>query len=331
MKHVSIIVPAGDAILSSIVGSYKVFSAVNNFLKQTGQATEDYYDIDLVGLSNETSYFGGAFNAHPNKTFNEIRKTDLIIITALFGDLNKELQLNAPLIPWIREQRIKNNAEVASLCMGAFLLAETGLLNGKSCATHWSAHDRFKLMYPQINLLGEKVITDDNGIYSSGGAYSFLNLLLHLVEKYNGREVAIWCSKMFEIEFDRNNQNQFVIFNGQKEHADEPIKVAQRYIEDNFSEKLSVEELADKVAISRRNFVRRFKKATANTPLEYIQRVKVEAAKKNLESSTKNISEVMFDVGYSDTKAFRNIFKKHAGLSPIDYRNKYNREMARVG
>jgi transcriptional regulator GlxA family with amidase domain len=330
MKHVSIVVPAGNAVLSSIVGSYKIFSAINNFLKKTGLLSEDFYHIDLVGLQDEAAYFGGAFNARPSKTINEVRKTDLIIVTALLGDMEKELQINAPFVPWIREQRIKNNAEVASLCMGAFLLAETGLLNGKSCATHWSAHQAFRQMYPQINLMGEKIITDDNGIYSSGGAYSFLNLLLHLVEKYNGREVAIWCSKMFEIEFDRSDQNQFVIFRGQKEHSDEHIKVAQRYIEDNFSEKLSVEELADRVAISRRNFVRRFKKATSNTPLEYIQRVKIEAAKKNLESSTKNINEVMFDVGYSDTKAFRNVFKKHAGLSPIDYRNKYNREMARA-
>lgn len=330
MKHVSIIVPAGDAVLSSIVGTYKIFSAVNSYLKRSGQLQEDYYQIDLVGITPESSYFGGAFNAHPNKIIHQIKKTDLIIVTALFGDMQKELSKNAPLIPWIRDQRIKNDAEVASLCMGAFLLAETGLLNGKSCATHWSAHHVFRMMYPQINLLGEKVITEDNGIYTSGGAYSFLNLLLHLVEKYNGREAAIWCSKMFEIEFDRSDQNQFVIFNGQKDHTDDSIKNIQSYIEDNFSEKLNVEELAAKVAISRRNFVRRFKKATANTPLEYIQRVKIEAAKKNLESSTKNISEVMFDVGYSDTKAFRNIFKKHAGLSPIEYRNKYNREMARV-
>ncbi|MCK5208704.1 MAG: helix-turn-helix domain-containing protein, partial [Cyclobacteriaceae bacterium] len=202
--------------------------------------------------------------------------------------------------------------------------------NGKSCATHWVAADAFKMMYPQINLLGEKVISEDNGIYSSGGAFSFLNLLLHLVEKYCGRETAIWCSKMFEIDFDRNDQSQFVIFKGQKEHTDEPVKNAQLFIENNFGEKISVEDLANMAAISRRNFVRRFKKATANTPLEYIQRVKIEAAKKNLESSTNNISEVMYKVGYNDTKAFRNIFRKHSGLSPIEYRNKYNREMAKA-
>ncbi len=330
MKHVSILVPTGESILSSIVGSLKVFSAVNKFLIQSGKRTDDYFKIDLVGLTAETSLYNGAFTIHPTKHISEVVNTDLIIIATLTGDIEKEVSANAEFVPWITQQRIENNAEIASLCTGAFLLAETGLLNGKSCATHWIAADSFKRMYPQVNLLGDKIISEDNGIYSSGGAYSFLNLLLHLVEKYTGREAAIWCSKLLEIDFDRSNQSQFMIFNGQKEHTDESIKMAQEFIETNFSEKISVEALANKYAISRRNFVRRFKKATMNTPIEYIQRVKIEAAKKSLESSTHSIGEVMTDVGYNDNKAFRTVFRKYTGLSPIDYRNKYNREMALV-
>lgn len=167
----------------------------------------------------------------------------------------------------------------------------------------------------------------ENGIYSSGGAYSLLNLLLYLVEKDCGRVAAIWCSKMFEIDFDRSDQNQFAIFMGQKGHADKTIKKAQLFIENNFGEQLNVESIADDFAVSRRNFARRFKKATDNAPLEYIQRVKVEAAKRSLESTSNNISEVMYQVGYNDSKSFRNIFKKHTGVSPQEYRNKYNHEM----
>lgn len=320
--------PAGEAVLSSIVGSYKIFNKVNEFLIHSGQRKDNFYQIELVGLNSETNLYGGAFNVKPTKTISEIKKTDVIIVSTIVGDIEKELENNKAFIPWIKKQRIENNAEVASLCVGAFLLAETGLLDGKSCATHWMFAELFQSMYPKINLLKEKVISEDNGIYSSGGAYSFLNLLLHLVEKYNGREVAIWCAKLFEIEIDRYNQNQFVIFNGQKDHADDSIKKAQHYIEDNFGDKISVEDLANKFAISRRNFVRRFKKATANTPLEYIQRVKVEVAKKNLESSEQNVNDVMYSVGYNDNKAFRDVFKKHTGLSPLEYRNKYNRKMA---
>ena len=325
--HVSIIIPKGQVIVSSILGAFKVLNAVNSYLKDTGQLNSNFYDIDLVGLSTNESYYNGLFNVNATKTIDDVPKTDLVIVTTINGNFNEALNTNAPLVDWIRKQRINNNAEIASLCTGAFMLAATGLLNGKSCATHWIAHDQFRAMFPQVNLLPDKIISEDNGIYSSGGAYSFLNLLLHLVEKFNGREVAIFCSKLFEIEFDRDNQNQYIMFTGQKDHSDESIQKVQQYIENNVSKKISVDALADLVAISPRNFVRRFKKATANTPLEYIQRVKIESAKKSLESTTSNVSQVMFNVGYNDDKSFRNLFKKYTGLSPIEYRKKYNREM----
>ena len=189
-------------------------------------------------------------------------------------------------------------------------------------------HDLFTQKYPAVNLVPEKIISEDNGIYSSGGAYSFLNLILHLIEKNYGRETAIWCAKVSEIELDRLNQNQFVVFNGQKDHQDTSILKVQEYIEDHYSEPLSIEALARDAAISSRNFVRRFKKATQNSPLQYLQRVRIEAAKKQIESSTLSIQEIMFNSGYSDDKSFRKIFKKYSGLTPLAYRKKYNREMA---
>ncbi len=323
-KHISIIVPKGEIILSSVIGSYKIFNRVNDYLKQTGKCSEDFFDVQLVGISKEVELYEGAFTVRPTKQLSEVECTDLIIVSTIVGDMEEQLKLNKEFIPWIRKQRLMYNAEVASLCVGAFLLAETGLLDGKSCALHWTAVDQFQRMHPNIKVLPEKIIAEDNGIYSSGGAYSFLNLLLYLVSKYCGRETAIWCSKMFEIELDRHEQNQFVIFNGQKDHDDGSIKNAQIFIENNFEDKISVEQLASLVAISRRNFVRRFKKATSNTPIEYIQRVKIEAAKKGLETRSDNISDIMFSVGYSDTKSFRNVFRKYTGMSPLDYKKKYN-------
>jgi transcriptional regulator GlxA family with amidase domain len=179
-----------------------------------------------------------------------------------------------------------------------------------------------------VNLIPEKIICEDNGIYSSGGAYSILNFILYLIERYFGRETAIWCSKISEIEFDRVSQSEFIIFSGQKEHSDEPVKRAQQYIENNYERRLNIDEIAGMVDLNVRSFLRRFKKATANTPLEYIQRVKIEAAKKRLESTTDTIFEVMYGIGYNDEKAFRSTFRKYAGLSPKEYRKKYNREMA---
>ena len=181
-------------------------------------------------------------------------------------------------------------------------------------------------MVPDVNLVTEKIITDEHGIYSSGGAFSYQNLILYLIGKYAGRDIAVMAAKVFAIEIERDNQLSFVVFQGQKDHEDEEIKQAQDFIEKNYQEKITVEQLTSLVPLGRRNFERRFKKATANTVVEYIQRVKIEAAKKGLETSRKSVNELMYDVGYSDTKAFRTVFRKVTGLSPIEYRNKYNKE-----
>jgi transcriptional regulator GlxA family with amidase domain len=325
MKHVSILVPNSPTILSSIVGAYKVFNTANQALISEGKMP--FFKLQLVGLNHETSLYDGLFVIRPDALVSEVKKTDLIIIPAIQGEMPVSLRLNHDFVPWIIGQ-YNSGAEVASLCTGAFLLALTGLLNGKKCSTHWVAADAFRKAFPEVQLQAEKVIIDEKGIYSSGGAYSFLNLMIYLVEKFCGREMAIYCSKMLEIEIERKSQSPFAIFTGQKTHDDESIKKAQLFMENNINSKVSVDQLSDMFAISRRNFERRFKKATSNTPVEYLQRVKIEAAKKSLESSRENINEVMYSVGYSDSKAFRTMFKKITGLSPIDYRNKYNREMA---
>lgn len=328
MKHVSILVPKANAILSSIVGPYKVFKSVNDYYLQSGKSEHPFFDVNLVGIDKETTLYDGAFSIHCNATLKEVSKTDLIIIPAVIPQhVIKELEVNSDFFSWIKQQRLIHNTEIASLCMGAFFLAETGLINHKQCATHWAGIELFKQRYPHIKIKPEKIVTDEEGIYSSGGAYSFLNLIIHLIHKYCGPEVAIYISKMFEIDIDRDNQNQFAIFQNQKVHTDDLIQKAQQYIENNVTEKISVDELSKSLAISRRNFIRRFKKATFNTPLEYIQRVKIEVAKNALESSQQTINEVMFSIGYSDVKAFRALFKRYTGLTPIAYKNKYNRAL----
>ncbi|QMW00603.1 GlxA family transcriptional regulator [Spirosoma foliorum] len=323
MKQISILIPKG-AILGSLEGTRQLFSEVNNFFKARGE--DPLFKVQLVGLSKETPISGGLFTVHADLLIDDVEKADLIIIPALDGDLKTSIENNRDFIPWIIKQ-YENGAEVASLCLGAFLLASTGLLKGRKCATHWLAANQFKQLFPDVDLVTEKIITDEHGIYSSGGAFSYLNLILYLIEKYAGRDIAILAAKVFAIEIERENQSSFTIFQGQKDHEDEPIKKAQEFIERNFQDKISVDDLASKFALGRRNLERRFKKATSNTVAEYMQRVKMEAAKKSLETGRKTVNEIMYDVGYSDTKAFRTIFKKITGLAPVDYRNKYNKEM----
>jgi transcriptional regulator GlxA family with amidase domain len=323
MKHVSILIPAGKSNVSCIDGAYKLFARANEYLTELGK--KELFTIQLVGHPGVVDLQSGIFSIRPNVNFKDVRKTDLIIIPAMDADIAASISLNKNFLPWIVRQ-YKQGAEVASFCIGAFLLASTGLLKGRNCSTHWKYADIFRKMFPDVNLVTDKTITDEYGIYTNGGAYSFLQLLLYLIEKYTDRETAIYCAKFFEIDIDRKHQSTFAIFSGLKDHQDEDIKKAQFFIEKNASKKISIEDLAKKCAIGRRNFDRRFIKATANTPVEYLQRVKMEIVKKDLETSRKTVNDVMYDVGYSDMKTFRELFKRITGLSPLEYRNKFNKE-----
>lgn len=327
MKHVSILVPVGHTSLPNIDGTHQILSQVNSFLAQRDMPP--LFDIQLVGLAKETSQRNGLYTVNPDVLVGDVKKTDLVIIPAIYGNPGDFLPPNQAFLPWIVEQ-YNQGAEIASFCIGAFFLASTGLLKGKQCATHWVAANDFRMMFPDVHLVDDKIMTEEDGIYTSGGAYSYLNLLMYLIEKHAGRDIAVLIAKTFMIDIDRDSQSPFIIFQGQKAHEDEPVKKAQEFIENNFQEKITVDQLADLIAMGRRSLERRFKKATCNTVAEYIQRVKIEAAKKSFEKSRKNINEIMYEVGYADIKAFRTTFRKITGLSPVAYRNKYNKEMAVV-
>ncbi len=312
-----------SAVMEAIADPMYMFTAANQFLQASGRP--DLFEVELVGQNKEIRLHNEAFSVHTDRLLNEVKQTDLLIIPALFGNMKFAVEQNKNAIPWIVDQYNKG-AEVASLCVGAFLLASTGLLANRKCSTHWAYYNEFRETFPDIEIQDGSIITEENRIYSSGGANSYWNLLLYLLEKYTDRDTAILAAKYFAIDIDRESQASFAIFNGQKNHNDEKIKQVQEFIEANYSEKITVDQLAEKAAVSRRSIERRFKRATGNTIVEYIQRVKIEAAKRSFESSRKNINEVMFDVGYTDTKSFRTVFKKITGLTPIEYRNKYFKE-----
>lgn len=326
MKHISILVPE-NSVLQAIADPQYLFTTVNQFMRMSGKPP--LFDVQLVGSKKVVTLNNGMYSVNTTQLLTDVRKTDLILIPALSGDIKTSIAKNENLIPWIKEQYL-NGAEVASLCVGAFLLASTGLLNGKKCSTHWGFQNEFREMFPQVELVDGSIITEEHRIYSSGGAHSYWNLLLHLIEKYTDRQTAILASKYFAIDIDRESQSVFAMFQGQKNHNDLAISRSQAFIEKNIQDKITIDQLADLVSLGRRSFEIRFKIATNNTVLEYINRVKIEFAKRSFETSRQNINEVMYDVGYTDTKAFRTIFKKFTGLNPVEYRNKYNKTSNRT-
>lgn len=325
MKHLTILVPdsqTGPNTISCIVGTYHVFTEANRYYDQLNR--EPIFNIELAGVSKQSNFVNGLLTVVTQKDIATIQKTDLIIVPAVISNFSAIEAGNSMLSAWILDHYTKG-ANVASICTGAYLLASTGLLDNKNCSIHWKSAANFHKLFPNFNLKTEQIITDEQGIYTNGGGYSFLNLLLYLVEKFYDRQTAIYCSKIFQIDIARQTQSDFMIFNGQKSHGDEMVMRAQDYLENNFSEKISMEKLSEKFTVGRRNFDRRFIKATGNTPVEYLQRIKVESAKKELESSRKTVNEVMYTIGYTDIKAFREIFRRFTGLSPLEYKNKYNK------
>ncbi len=321
--QVSVFVPQ-YGVIEAITPPFRTFNTANEFLTVFGK--EPVFEVEYVGLNEYVPANNGEYTVKTDRLLKDVTHTDLLIIPPTFGDTNAGIQANVEAIPYFRKLHA-NGSSLASLCIGAFLLAETGLLDGKKCSTHWAHISEFREKYPNIEVEDGAIITEHDNIYSSGGASSLWNLILYLVEKFSDRETAVMISKYFALDIGRDNQSQFAIFRGQKNHGDSDIQKVQDYIEQQYEKKLTVEELANLINTGRRTFERRFKDATNNTPLEYLQRVRMEAAKRFFEASRRNVAEVMYDVGYTDTKAFRDIFKKITGLTPIEYRNKF----ARVG
>lgn len=320
MKKKITILVVRNALIGAVGNARYLFEKVNDFLEDSGN--KPLFDVQVAGIEDAISLDRGLYTVQADALLDQISHTDLIIIPPMSGQLENGLTLNKEYVPWIRQQ-YKKGAEVASLCVGSFILADTGLLNGSKCSTHWQSANLFRRMFPEIELVDDKIITDYNGIYTSGGSNSYWNLLIYLIEKYTNHELSIRASKYFEVEMGRDNQSQFRIFEGHKLHGDEPILRAQEFIEANFQDKITIEQLADFCSLSRRTFQRRFKNATYLTVVEYIQNVRVERAKKLLETNRLSVNEVMVETGYKDPKAFREVFKKTAGISPNFYKSRY--------
>lgn len=323
---VSVFVPE-FGVMEAIAPTYRSFNTANELLTSFGKKPK--FEVEFVGMHQYVQTHNGEYTVKTDRLLKNVSSTDLLFIPPTFGDTTKGIAANAKAIPYFTKL-YKKGASLASLCIGSFLLAETGLLDGKKCSTHWAYIDEFKAKYPNVEVEDGAVITEHENIYSSGGANSLLNLVLYLIEKFSDRETAILLSKYFALDFDRDSQTQFAIFRGQRNHGDADIEKVQDYIEKNYDRKITIDNLADLISAGRRTFERRFRQATNNTPIEYMQRVRIEAAKKFFEASRKNVTEVMYEVGYTDTKAFRDIFKKVTGLTPIEYRNRFTKATAEV-
>ncbi|WP_299116061.1 helix-turn-helix domain-containing protein [uncultured Winogradskyella sp.] len=315
LNNIVIAVPDADVVVSSISGSYKILSSIIQF-------TNSNTRLILAGSKKKQSIVGGLFSLHAQAKFHEIKKADLIIVPAIQSNIEKAIEDNQALCNWLVKQYNKG-AYIASICSGAFLLGGAGLLNNKRCTTHWLQTQEFKRLFPKAKHRKHNIITEDQKIFTNGGAFSFLNLIIYLIDRFYGKEATQWAIGVFQINYNNNSQGQFVLFNAQKDHSDSNILKAQQYIEQNYMRKITNAEVAAHCNLGERTLVRRFKLSCGNTPNAYLQRVRIEKAKELLVSSSDSISAIQFDVGYNDPKTFRKLFLKYTSITPNAYRKQY--------
>jgi transcriptional regulator GlxA family with amidase domain len=325
MKKVTILA-FDDAVSATIAGPMDVFhitGAIWNRLH--GMKPIHLFEVEAVSLTGDPVRCINGLSICVNGAMADVKKTDLIIISALLN-IEENLKKYEAVIPWLIEQYEKG-AQIAAVCMGTFILAKTGLLDGKIATTHWGMADKFKELFPRVDLRPERLFTDANSLYCSGAYSSSIDLSIYIVEKFFGREVAVQTAKVLVHDIGRVSQAPYTTFNYQRNHNDEAILTLQRMMETQYVEHLDMGNIAEDHGMGRRTFERRFKAATGDTPLFYLQRVRVEKAKKMLESEMKSLDEISFAVGYEDSGFFKKVFAKHTGLKPAEYRSKFQRVM----
>ena len=308
---------------STAVGPMEVFRHAGMLWNSlTGKRAAPVFRVTTASANGRAIQCDGPICIQPTAALTDIRKVDLIFIPSTGVSLDDVLERNAPVVPWLRRWH-KRGAEIASVCSGVSLVAAAGFLDGKRATTHWGLAEIFRQKYPKVKWMPELMVTEDRGFYCGGGVNAALDLSLYLVEKHCGHEIAIQCAKALLIDTPRAWQAGFAIVPLKTEHSDSAISSAQEWLHENFHRTFSLEMPARRVGMSERNFVRRFKQATGDTPLLYVQKLRIAAAKRLLESDHRSMQEIGDAVGYQDVAFFRQLFQRHAGVSPSAYRRSF--------
>ena len=312
-----------ETFSSTAIGPMEVFRHAGSLWNVlTGNRPVPRFRVTTASADGRAVRCDGPIQIKPTTSISAIRKTDIIFIPTTGLSIEDIVERNAPLVPWLHRWH-QRGAAIASVCTGVGLVAATGLLDGKRATTHWALAERFREKYPKVHWMPELMVTEDRGFYCGGGVHAALDLTLYLVEKFCGHDVAMQSAKAMLIETPRTWQAGFAIIPLKTEHSDDAIVRAQDWLHQNFRENVQIDAAAQHVGMSLRNFVRRFKLATGDSPLEYLQKLRVAAAKRLLESNHRSLQEISDAVGYQDAAFFRQLFQRHTGVSPSAYRQKF--------
>jgi transcriptional regulator GlxA family with amidase domain len=311
-----------NCLLSSIAGPLDLFTVANwDHKKRNKTGTEPFCQWEVLTVDGGPVICFSQEPLVPHRSIRDCRTPDLIILPSVLGNI-ESLRQEKEAIAWIKAQH-KGGAIVASICAGAFLAAEAGILNGREATTHWQLADRFRQTFRKVKLQVDQILIDGDDYLCAAGTSAHQDLSIYILEKYGSAELADVCARMMLIDRGRRNQAPYIRFRRQKNHGDEKIAEIQRYLEKNLTRRTSVVRMAEMAQMVERTFLRRFKKATGDTPLEYMQRLRIEAAKRLFENGETRIDLITKAVGYEDTSSFRRLFKQIVGVSPTVYRRRY--------
>ena len=325
-KPFKVIIVGFDGVLgSALTGALDLFSFTGvSWQRFLNEAVEPRFNVQIASLGGVDIRCSNRLIMQAHCDIRNVTDCDLLLIPTIGDSIDKVLNQNRDLIPHIK--RLANTkADIASNCSGAFLLAAAGLLDNKTATTHWGYANKFKADFPLVDLQENQFVTQSSNIFCAAGGSAFYDLGLLLIERYCGREISTQVAKTQIIDSKRGNQNSYTNVTLHKPHADQLVKQVQEFIEENYKQPIQVSQLADMVNITPRTLNRRFQSAVAMRPIEYIQAVRIEQAKRLLELGDVTIKSLAEQVGYEDTSSFTRLFKRSTELTPKEYQDKFSR------
>lgn len=316
------------ALASSITIPLEMFYAARSISQVTG-GTNSELELQVVGIEPGPVQMAGGLVITPSTNIACLQQSDLIFVPGLWGSPVKTLRKSAALLDWLNRQH-RQGSTLCSLVTGSYFLAEAGLLDGRDATTHWYYFDDFAARYPQVRLNRKRFITLDNNLYCTGSVNAARDVTLHLVEEIFSSSIASSITRHFTHEIQRSYESMLLSQQQQDTHHDELIIKIQEWLQNHHQESVRIETLAREFKISTRSLNRRFKAAARMTPLQYLQQLRIEQAKELLKQSNLAIAEIAYAAGYQDTSHFGSLFRKHTGITPMEYRSLVRSKLFKV-
>jgi transcriptional regulator GlxA family with amidase domain len=311
-----------DAVISTLAGIYDVM----NGAALMGLVDRAPFRVEIVGEAVGPLCLASGVPIEVQRSIDAVETSDILIVPSLLlGAEAWETGRYPRLVQWAHRM-FDRGAVLCSACSGIFLLAETGLFDGKDATVHFGYARTFAATYPAVAIHPERVLVvsgQHEELVSSGASMSWHDLVLYLIARFASAALAQEVARMFALQWHQDGLTPFMVFQGKADHGDGEIQGAQQWLKDHFSVAHPVEEMIKRSRLAERTFKRRFAVATGLTPMAYVQRLRVEDAKRRLELTDASVDAISWQVGYEDPAFFRRLFKRTTGLAPGAYRKRF--------